>query len=519
MIDEFIRRMGSYPVGEADRQWFPIWIRRYREFGGFAPDVKFEVDRGKTIDFCRALRRNETDAWQRLQAVRALIAYRTLILEVSDDELLDVRQKLTELAAIEAAKARERSGHPTLGGAELAEPPIEDGRVIEGEPEYLTEFRRTLRRHRNKYDTEKAYTSWLVRFCRWAKVDDPVSLGEAAIREFLTEVALGNSPGSLNHGDRPTGRRVSRSAGGSDGNKRAAESGTMEVAVGKGSQDYDVEWDIPDDELPKHFGSGCAASTQNQAKSALLYFFQTHLGRELGFIDAAHASAPPRLPVVLDRDEVIDVRQYVKGYLPSLMFDCVYGSGLRHKECRRLRIKDLNFSQRHIVVRNGKGDKDRVTVLPDCLVEQLQKHIEMRRGQHQRDLEDGFGEVHLPYSLAKKYPSDSRKFCWQFVFASPRIRRDPRSGKHWRHHVSESVLQEAFSAALARSSCDKNAVPHTLRHCFATHLLEDGADIRTVQELLGHKDVKTTMIYLHVMNRPGLSVKSPLDQMRLKKPR
>jgi integrase len=143
----------------------------------------------------------------------------------------------------------------------------------------------------------------------------------------------------------------------------------------------------------------------------------------------------------------------------------------------------------------------------------------MRRGQHQRDLDDGLGEVHLPYSLAKKYPNESRKFCWQFVFASSRIRRDPGSGKFWRHHVSESVLQEAFSAALKRSSCDKNAVPHTLRHSFATHLLENGADIRTVQELLGHKDVKTTMIYLHVMNRPGLSVTSPLDQIRREKPR
>ncbi len=199
------------------------------------------------------------------------------------------------------------------------------------------------------------------------------------------------------------------------------------------------------------------------------------------------------------------------------MYDSVYGAGLRHKECWRLRIKDLQFSQRHMVIRNGKGDKDRVTVLPDCLADQHREHIETRRAEHYRDLDDGFGEVHLPYSLAKKYPTESRKFCWQFIFASSRIRRDPRTGKHWRHHVSESVLQNAFSAALARSSCDKNAVPHSLRHSFATDLLEDGADIRTVQELLGHKDVKTTMIYLHVMNRPGLAGASLLDRIRREK--
>jgi len=364
------------------------------------------------------------------------------------------------------------------------------------EAPFRTAFRRTMRRRRMKFDTEKAYTGWLIRFARWAKVSDPTALGETEIREFLTEVALGNSPGSLSS-LRKGGRSVK----------------TKRVVV-KANSECDVDWDLPEDEMPMRAESGAAASTQNQAKSALLYFFQDHLGRQLGFIDANPANTPPRLPVVLTREEVADIRQGITARIPSLVYDCMYGSGLRHKECRRLRIKDLCFTERMIVVRNGKGDKDRVTVLPDSLADSLRELIESRRRQHASDLEAGLGEVHLPYSLAKKYPNESRKFCWQFVFASPQIRRDPRTGKHWRHHVSESVLGDVFAKALGQSSCDKNAVPHTLRHSFATHLLEDGADIRTVQELLGHKDVKTTMIYTHVMNRPGLAITSPLDRLK-----
>lgn len=170
-----------------------------------------------------------------------------------------------------------------------------------------------------------------------------------------------------------TDGRTERDDGRDGGRKRGASKGANVKP-----QECDVEWDIPDEELPMHAEAGCAASTQNQAKSALLYYFQTHLGRELGFIDAAPASAPPRLPVVLDRDEVMDVRQYISAYLTGLMYDSVYGAGLRHKECRRLRIKDLQFTQRHMVIRNGKGDKDRVTVLPDCLADQLRDHIEIR---------------------------------------------------------------------------------------------------------------------------------------------
>ena len=273
MIDEFVRLLGSYPVGETDRKWFVMWIRRYQQFGRYAPDVQFEVDRSKTLAFCRELLGNGTPAWQRLQAVRCLIAYRALVLEQSDDLLDDIRGKLADLAASENASGS------SSADADLPEPSVEEGRVIVGEPDYLTEFRRTMRRRRLKFATEKAYAAWLVRFACWAKVDDPTSLGEPEIREFLTEVTIGNSPGVASEGGQGN-------AGGQTGREVVAKFGSSTRSSKSLSQEYDVEWDVPEGELPMHSESGCEASTQTQAKSALLYFFQTHLGRELGFIDS-----------------------------------------------------------------------------------------------------------------------------------------------------------------------------------------------------------------------------------------
>jgi integron integrase len=254
-----------------------------------------------------------------------------------------------------------------------------------------------------------------------------------------------------------------------------------------------------------------AASTQNQALSAILFLYREVLGRpleELGRI--APARRPERLPTVLTRDEVRSLLDRLDG-TPRLMASLLYGSGLRLLECLRLRIKDVDFGQRHIIVRDGKGQKDRVTLLPQVLEAPLRRQIDRVRILHQQDLDDGFGRVYLPHALAEKYPGTDRQFGWQYLFPSARRSIDPRTGIVRRHHAAERALQRAVAEAVRRAGILKPASCHTLRHSFATHLLEAGQDVRTVQELLGHDDVRTTMIYTHVLQAGPLGVRSPLD--------
>ncbi len=345
-------------------------------------------------------------------------------------------------------KLAEMAAADRNGDADAA---VDETHLPDDEPAVVGQMRTTLRRRRYKYDTEKAYTGWANRFLKMFG-DRPVEqLGDNEMRQFLSSLVM-------------------------------EESG------------------------------GVAASTLGQAKSALLFLFRETMGREVGFIEHSQATKPKKLPVVLTVNEVIRVRENLRG-LQRLMFDLMYGGGLRHKECRRLRIKDMQIEENTILVRDGKGEKDRITIFPDRTQEEVIEQIESCRRRHLNDLEMGEGEVFLPDALKRKYPAASRKFCWQWVFPSPRTRMDPRTRRYWRHHVSEDFLAKAFARALNDSEVQKNAVPHTLRHSFATHLLESGTDIRTVQELMGHADVSTTMTYLHVMNRPGLAVTSPLDRL------
>lgn len=324
------------------------------------------------------------------------------------------------------------------------------GRLDPKEPPLIRAMRAELRLMHYSRDTERAYTGWVKRFIRHCGSEELAGFGENEIRKFLTDLAV----------------------------------------VGN-----------------------VAAKTQDQALAALLFLYQKVMRQELAFIDAARSKKPATLPVVLSRREVEQLFKEFRGR-NRLIFQLLYGSGLRHREALRLRIKDICFDQGHIVVRTAKGEKDRITVLPETSIEPLRRQIEQVRHLHNRDLEEGFGRVHLSYALARKYPHANREFGWQYVFPSRHRSRDPQIGEFGRHHLSDSAFGDYFKLAVKRAGIEKNAVPHTLRHSFATHLLEDGADIRTVQELLGHKDVATTMIYTHVMNRPGIAVKSPVDSLQ-----
>ncbi len=317
-------------------------------------------------------------------------------------------------------------------------------------PRLFDRVRGALRAHHYSRRTEEAYVAWIRRYIFFHGKRHPAEMGAPEITRFLTSLAV-------------------------DGK--------------------------------------VAASTQNQALSALLFLYRAVLELEVPWLDGlVHARRPERLPVVLTRDEVRAVLQRLEG-APRLMAYLLYGAGLRLLECCRLRVQDVDFGANQIVVRAGKGDKDRVTMLPGVVKGDLVRHVELTRAQHQRDLERGAGWVELPTALARKYPTAGREWAWQWVFPATRMYLDRASGERRRHHLHESVLQRAVKDAVQRAGLGKRAGPHTLRHSFATHLLEDGHDIRTVQELLGHRDVSTTMIYTHVLNRGPAAVRSPADRM------
>jgi integron integrase len=259
--------------------------------------------------------------------------------------------------------------------------------------------------------------------------------------------------------------------------------------------------------------SHVSASTQNQALNAILFLYREVLRKEIGYVDGViRAKRSHRLPVVLTRQEVKSILG-VLGNSDWLMVMLLYGAGLRLMECLQLRVKDIDFASNEIVVRAGKGDKDRHTMQPAAVKEPLAKHLEAIKRQHQRDLEGGMGRVTLPNALERKYPNAGKEWGWQWAFPATSHYADRVTGERRRHHLHESVLQKAVKEAVQKAGIAKPATPHTFRHSFATHLLEDGYDIRTVQELLGHRDVSTTMIYTHVLNRGGRGVNSPADRL------
>lgn len=316
------------------------------------------------------------------------------------------------------------------------------------EPRLLDQVREVIRLRHYSIRTEQAYLQWINRFILFHHKRHPRDMGATEVTAFLSDLAI---------------RR------------------------------------------------NVAASTQNQALHAILFLYRDVLQLRLPWLDEVQrAKKPQHLPVVFTREEARALLAQLQGTL-WLMAMLTYGCGFRLLECLRLRVKDVDFQYRQILVRDAKGQKDRVTVLPGSLIEPLRTHLSRVRGLHEADLRAGFGRVYLPHALASKYPNADREWGWQYIFPSSRRSLDPRSGIERRHHAPEDALQRAVKQAIRKAGIVKPGSVHTLRHSFATHLLESGYDIRTVQELLGHADVKTTMIYTHVLNRGGRGVVSPAD--------
>ena len=316
------------------------------------------------------------------------------------------------------------------------------------EPKLLDQVRGKIRLKHYSIRTEQAYTEWIKRFILHFGKKHPRDMGAAEVEQFLTYLAVNGK---------------------------------------------------------------VAASTQNQAKCALLFLYKEVLAVDLPWLDnVEQAKTPKRLPVVLNRDEIQAILSRLTG-TQWLIVSLLYGTGMRIMECLRLRVQDVDVKRREILIRDGKGFKNRVTMLPTSLVAPLQAHLFKVRELHENDFAQGKGAVYMPYALERKYPDAAKAWIWQYVFPAAKLSADPRSGAVRRHHVQEQAIQRAVKQAVRDADLTKAATPHTFRHSFATHLLEGGYDIRTVQELLGHADVSTTMIYTHILNKGGKGVTSPLD--------
>lgn len=312
----------------------------------------------------------------------------------------------------------------------------------------LEQVRTEIRRRNYSYKTELAYVRWIKRFIQFHGTIHPLMLSDDDVKAYLNHLA-----------------------------------NSMNVA----------------------------ASTQNQAVAALVFLYKEVLGQaEMHFEDLVRAKKPKRLPVVLSVEEVVRVFQHLEKR-PLLICELLYGAGLRISECVRIRVQDIDFDYKQIWVRSGKGLKDRVTLLPQRCIPELQKQLKRIQNLHERDLKKGFGKALLPGALANKYPDEEEQLRWQYMFPSSKLSKDPRSGLRHRHHISTVRIQTAFKQAVHAAGISKKATCHSLRHSFATHLLASGYDIRTVQDLLGHKNVATTMIYTHIIKKGGMGVKSPID--------
>lgn len=450
--DRFISKLGDYDIKQSALRWHVKHAERYikaHEGHRLANHTQKDVE-----NYLQNLSRQpQIKDWQHKQIIRALQVLFCDLLALDWAKSFPWEQRIMEATGLPV-------DHDTLArdGVFNVRQQLQHrtdncnsllARVAGLFPSHFERLLIEMRLRQYSIRTEKAYSEWLARFVAFNEMQDPQHTGPQSIGRYLEHLVVNRN---------------------------------------------------------------VASATQSQALNALIFFYKQVLGREIEDIGVfRHAKKPRRLPVVLSGEEVSKLLSYIANEERKLMASLLYGCGMRLMECIRLRILDLDFAYQQILVRNAKGGKDRVVPLPQNLTEKLQQQIQLVKVIHEGDLEKGFGMVYLPDALARKYPNAPKEFRWQYVFPAKTIAEDPRSGVVRRHHIHETVLQKHVKAAAEQAGILKRVNCHTLRHSFATHLLENGYDIRTVQELLGHADVSTTMIYTHVLNKPGVSVTSPLD--------
>lgn len=461
--DNFIRKTETYGVSPRASRWY---VRHAEEYIKAHPDLRLRQHSICHVEeYLRDKGRNpRLRDWQYRQIIDAL---RILFVEMVkapwakelpwDDWSVAARTLSDDHATV----ARDYQPLPGSGGHSSGNTQEDDesslyARVVAQYPETIEAFISQIRSRHYSIRTEKSYLGWLTRYIAFHSMADPTELSEEHIARFLEHLVVQ--------------RKV-------------------------------------------------ASSTQGQALSALVFFYKRVLERKLSDnIEFAYSRKPRRLPVVLTRDEIRRLFEHIENPTHRLMAGILYGGGLRLMECLRLRVLDIDTGYSQILVRDAKGRKDRVAPIPKRLSGSLVQQLEKVRELHAEDLEQGCGRVYLPEALARKFPNAETEPRWQFVFPSARLAVDPRSGIARRHHAHESGLQKQVKRAADRAGISKRVNCHALRHSFATHLLESGYDIRTVQELLGHADVSTTMIYTHVLNSPGINVISPLDSLEQYQP-
>lgn len=452
--DNYIRKLKYYDIKPGALRWHVKHVERYiKNHEGVRLSLHTQQHLENYLE--KQAHNPRIQGWQHQQIIRSLQVLFSDLLELEWARSFPWETRIDDVKGLSnehATLARSNMGNISQQLAKKAD--SSSGllaHVIKAHSKHIERVIVEIRMRQYSIRTEKSYTEWLARFIKFNNMQDPENIPASEIGRYLEHLVVN--------------RNVS-------------------------------------------------SSTQSQALNALIFFYKNVLGKEIGDIGVfRHSKKPRKLPVVLTRDEISNLIAHIEMPERNLMASLLYGCGMRLMECVRLRVLDVDFSYQQIIVRNTKGGKDRVVPLPNNLSDRLQAQINQVKQTHDRDLENGYGRVFLPDALARKYPNAPKEFRWQYVFPSTTIAEDPRSGEVRRHHIHERALQKHVKRAVDKSGIVKRVTCHTFRHSFATHLLESGYDIRTVQELLGHADVSTTMIYTHVLNKPGMSVTSPFDML------